>query len=315
MHSNNMTRFAGLVGAVLALCMAAARAAGEANPAPIDRAAERISVEQWRAARVAELTGEQGWLTLVGLFWLDNGANTFGRAASNHLVLEHPALAAQAGTFLLDAGSVRFSAYPGSGITHAGQAVATLAMVPDTEGEPTVVSSGPLRIWIIGRAGKLAVRVRDIDSPRRRRFTPIDYYPIDTAWVLDARFEPYEPHRRIRIVNILGLEADMDCPGAVVFQKDGREWRLDTVLENPDDATLFVMFADHTNGDATYGGGRFLRVPLPSGATTRVDFNKAYNPPCAFNDFSTCPLPPAQNRLALRVQSGEKTYRRGHAQR
>jgi len=178
-----------------------------------------------------------------------------------------------------------------------------------------VMSSGSLRIWIIGRSGKLGVRIRDIDSPRRREFAPIDYYPIDTGWVFTARFEPYEPHRHIRIVNILGLEQEMDCPGALVFSRDGQEWRLDAVLEDPHDQTLFVMFADRTNGNGTYGGGRFLRVPLPAGGTTRVDFNMAYNPPCAFNDFATCPLPPGQNHLALPVQAGEKVYGNGHGGR
>jgi uncharacterized protein (DUF1684 family) len=104
----------------------------------------------------------------------------------------------------------------------------------------------------------------------------------------------------------------MDCPGALVFNKDGRQWRLDAVLEDPHDQTLFVMFSDRTNGQGTYGGGRFMRVPLPAQGATRVDFNQAYNPPCAFNDFATCPLPPEQNKLALSVESGEKVWGNGH---
>ena len=305
-----MTRFPRIVG--LALLIACSARALEQTPAVIDPASEQTLVEQWRAARVADLTGDQGWLTLVGLFWLDKGDNSFGRASGNKLVLNHAALAPKAGKFVLDGGGVHFVANRGSGITHAGQPVTTLDMVPDSQSEPTVISSGALRIWIIERSGKLGVRIRDLDSAHRREFKSIDYYPVDAAWVLDARFEPYEPHRHIPIVNILGLESDMDCPGTLVFQKDGQEWRLDALLEDPHDDTLFVMFADRTNGDGSYGGGRFLRVPLPAQGTTRVDFNKAYNPPCAFNDFATCPLPPPQNRLALRVESGEKAYGKGH---
>lgn len=300
-----MTRFIALVGAVLAAAWCPWAAAA-------DGASEQVDVEQWRSARVADLTGEQGWLTLVGLYWLDPGDNSFGRAPSNHLVLKHPALAPYAGKFVLDGGKVRFIANRGSGITHAGQPVGSLDLVADSEGEPTVMSSGGLRIWIIGRAGKLGVRIRDLDSPRRRQFTGIDYYPVDTGWVFNARFEANEPHRHIPIVNILGLEEEMDCPGTLVFEKDGHEYRLDAVLEDPHDETLFVMFGDRTNGDGTYGGGRFVRVPLPAQGMTRVDFNKAYNPPCAFNDFATCPLPPPQNHLALRVESGEKVYRGLH---
>jgi uncharacterized protein len=297
-----MTRFIAFVGAALALAGGSwAVAAGSA-------AEEQTLVEKWRQERVADLTGEHGWLTLVGLLWLDKGENSFGRARSNHLVLDHPALAPRAGKFILDGNGVHFVAARGSSVTHAGQPVTSLDLVPDDQGEPTVMSSGPLRIWVIGRAGKLGVRIRDLQSRRLQEFKPIEYYPIDTGWVIEARFEPYEPHRRIPIVNILGLEEEMDCPGTLVFETDGQQWRLDAVLEDPHDQTLFVMFADRTNGSGTYGGGRFLRVPLPSGGTTRVDFNQSYNPPCAFNNFATCPLPPPQNHLALRVESGEKAY-------
>ena len=302
-----MTRFAAFVGAL----MLSTAVAGAAAPA-VDAITEQQSVEHWRAGRVAELTSDTGWLTLVGLFWLQKGDNSFGRAASNRLVLEHPALAAQAGIFEWDAAGVRFTANPGSHITHAGQAVSTIEMVMDTRGEPTVVSSGPLRFFIIERSGKVGVRVRDIDSPRRRNFAPIEYFPVGTDWVFNARFEPYEPHRHIRIINILGLEDEMDCPGALVFNKDGHEYRLDAALESPADQTLFVMFGDRTNGKGSYGGGRFLHTPLPSQGTVRVDFNQAYNPPCAFNNFATCPLPPEQNKLTVRVEAGEKAYGNGH---
>ena len=308
-----MTRFGAFVGVVLAMICNPWAAAAVDEPlrgAAIDSASEQAMVGQWRRERVADLTGEHGWLTLVGLFWLDQGDNSFGRAASNHLVLNHPALAPKAGTFTLDGRGVHFVAHRDSGITHAGASVTSLDLVPDNHGEPTVMSSGPLRIWIIGRANKLGVRIRDLASPRLREFKPIEYYPIDPSWVMEARFEAYEPHRHIRIVNILGLEEEMDCPGTLVFDRDGHEWRLDAVLEDPHDSTLFVMFADRTNGDGSYGGGRFLRVPLPEAARTRIDFNQAYNPPCAFNDFATCPLPPPQNRLALRVESGERAYGR-----
>lgn len=276
--------------------------------ATVDTTSEQTLVEQWRTARVADLTGEHGWLTLAGLFWLDKGDNSFGRTPANKLVFNHPALAPKAGKFVLDDQGVHFLASRGGGVTHAGQTVGALDLVADSHGEPTVMSSGPLRMWVIERAGKLGVRVRDLESPRLRDFKGIDYYPIDPSWVVDARFEPYTPHRHIPIVNILGLEEQMDCPGTLVFTKEGREWRLDALLESPGDQTLFVMFADPTNGHETYGGGRFLRVPLPEQEQTRVDFNQSYNPPCAFNDFSTCPLPPPQNHLALPVESGEKVY-------
>jgi len=299
-----MTRFIVLMGAALIACSQCAVA--------IDAAAERNTVEQWRAQRVAELTADDGWLTLVGLLWLEKGENAFGRARSNRLVLDHPAVRPVAGTFVQDSNGIRFIARSGSGISRGGQPVSSIEMVPDTRGDPTTLSMGSLRFFIIERSGRFAVRVRDLESPRRRHFTPIEYYPIDPSWAVDARFEPYQPHRKIRISTVLGTEEEMDSPGALLFNIDGREWRLDAILESPADKTFFVMFADGTNGSGSYGGGRFLHVPFPAQGVSRVDFNQAYNPPCAFNDFATCPLPPYQNRIALRIESGEKAYGNGH---
>lgn len=273
-----------------------------------DTRSEHASVEKWRTERVQELTSDTGWLTLVGLFWLDPGENTFGRASSNTLVLDHPNLADTAGTFVLEGDKVTFTAKAGSGITHGGEPVSTIDMVSDAKESPTVVSSGPLRFFIIERAGKFAVRVRDVASARRREFRGLQYFPISTDWVLDARFEPYEPHRTIRIVNILGMEEDMDSPGAVVFTRNGQEIRLDAVLDGAGATDLFIMFADGTSGHDTYGAGRFLHVPFATNGKITVDFNEAYNPPCAFNHFATCPLPPFQNRMTLKVTAGEKNY-------
>ena len=273
---------------------------------------ERADIEHWRSGRVAELTNETGWLSLVGLFWLSPGENTFGRAPSNTLVLDNPNLADTAGTFILTGDKVTFTAKPGSGITHGGQPVSTIELVSDAQESPTVVSSGSLRFFIIERAGKLGVRVRDLASPMRRDFKGLQYFPIATDWVFAARFEPYEPQRHIKIVNILGLEDDMVSPGAIVFTRNGQEVRLDTVLDGDDATDLFVMFADGTSGHDTYGAGRFLHVPFATDGKTVVDFNKAYNPPCAFNDFATCPLPPYQNRTKLKITAGEKKYAGGH---
>jgi uncharacterized protein len=299
-----MPRFIALVGAALMIWSRFAAA--------VDAPAETRKVEQWRAQRVAELTADDGWLTLAGLLWLQKGDNPFGRAHTNPLFLDHPALPPVAGTFTQDSSGVRFVAHPGSGITHDGQPVSTIQMVPDSRGKPTTLAKGPLRFFIIDRNGKFALRVRDLDSPRRRGYTPIQYYPIDAAWAVEARFEPYEPHRKIRISTILGYEEEMDSPGALVFNIDGRAWRLDAILEDPADKDFFVMFADGTNGAGSYGGGRFLHVPFPTQGVSLVDFNEAYNPPCAFNDFATCPLPPYQNHIALQITSGEKAYGNGH---
>jgi uncharacterized protein (DUF1684 family) len=179
-------------------------------------------------------------------------------------------------------------------------------------GKPTVLASGSLQFFVIERVGRLGVRVRDTQSPLRANFAGIQYFNIDPSWHIEARFEPYTPSRKIKIMNILGFEEDQECPGAIVFSKDGQEWRLDTVREEPQDTELFLMFADATSGYETYGAGRYMYIPLPVDNKVTVDFNKAYNPPCAFNNFATCPLPPRQNRLKLRVPVGEKTYGGAH---
>lgn len=278
----------------------------------VDPAQHRQDVEQWRAARLARLTADDGWLTLVGLYWLEAGPNRFGRAPDNALVLDHPALPAFAGTFTLADGEVSFTAAPGAVITHAGTPVTTLTLAPDTAGEPTVLESGTLSFYIIERAGKYGVRVKDRDSAARRDFRGLDYFPIDPSWVLEARVEPYDPPKKIPILNVVGLVEEMVSPGALVFEKDGQEYRLDAILETGV-TDWFVIFKDATNGHETYGAGRYLYVAPPVEGRTRIDFNRAYNPPCAFTDFATCPLPPPQNWLTgLRVTAGEKKYAGGH---
>lgn len=274
----------------------------------IDQAAEEKAIAEWRAGRIERLTGPTGWLTLVGLYWLKEGDNTFGRDAASALVLDHPAMPNTLGVFTLRDKQVTFTATPGSVVTQAGAAVQSIAMAPDTSGTPTVLESGSLQFFVLERAGQFGVRVRDTEHPARKSFKGFDYFPISTDWVFDAKFEAFDPVRYIDVVNVVGMTEKMVSPGAITFTKDGKRYRLDTILELPDDQELFIMFADETTARETYGAGRYLYIPMPKDGRTRIDFNKAYNPPCAFNDFATCPLPPRQNRLALRVEAGEKKY-------
>jgi uncharacterized protein len=294
---------------LLALATPASPQPGAAVSAPsTSDSAEQADIAAWRAQRVRSLTSEEGWLTLVGLFWLKDGDNSFGRSAGNALVLDNPSLPGAAGTFRLAAHQVRFVAQPGSNITHNGQPVSSIDLTSDAQGAPTVLECGSLRFFVIERVGNIGVRVRDLNNPRRVGFRGLSYFPVSADWVLNARFERYEPARHIRIVNVLGMEDDSLSPGALVFTRNGHEWRLDTVQESPDANELFIMFADGTSGHETYGGGRFMYIPVPQGDHAQLDFNRAYNPPCALNEFATCPLPPPQNRLKLRVEAGEKTY-------
>jgi uncharacterized protein (DUF1684 family) len=296
-----------MTGSAVALGVAALASAAISSP---DLAQERVNVEQWKAKRLASLTSDTGWLTLAGLYWLKPGENTFGRAKSNTLVLDNKSLAERAGSFVVKDQKVRFVARRGANVTHDGKPVSEIELASDLSSEPTILQSGTLSFYLIDRVGRLGVRVRDTESPHRKHFTGLQYFPIDDSWVVDARFEPYNPRKKVPIINILGMQEDMDAPGALVFTHEGKEYRLDVLLEGPADTELFIMFADGTSGKETYGAGRFMYVPLPSkDSLVRLNFNKAYNPPCAFNVFATCPLPPPQNKLmSVRVEAGEKTY-------
>ena len=168
------------------------------------------------------------------------------------------------------------------------------------------MSIGSLRWYIIKRDDKYGVRLRDIDANLRKEFKGIDTYPVNEDWKITAKFEAYNPPKTISIPSIIGtVEEDM-APGALVFEKDGKEYRLDPVVEGDE---FFIIFADETSGEETYGAGRFLYTAMPdSTGNVILDFNKAYNPPCAFTPYATCPLPPKQNYLKLRITAGEKKY-------
>ncbi len=299
-----------LIVLLVMFCGAATAAPGEegSSASPEHTAA----IMKWREQRLARLTAENGWLTLVGLFWLKPGENIFGRAPGNAIVLDHPQLPASAGTFLLEEARVRFDAAAAADITLEGKPVDSLVMNPDSSGAATVLASGTLRFFIIERGGRLGVRIRDVAHPLRTHFAGLEYFEIDDAWAMRARFHPYVPAKRIPIANVLGMVEDMESPGYLTFDADGQEWRLDALLEEKGAKSLFLMFADATSGRETYGAGRFMYVPLPVNGEVPLDFNLAYNPPCVFNEFATCPLPPRQNRLKLKVDAGERTYQGAH---
>jgi uncharacterized protein (DUF1684 family) len=288
--------------ATLSLCMAAAD----------DSQDDSARVAAWRAKRLASLTSETGWLTPIALYWLKEGENSFGSASTEAFSLDDAALPADTGSFVLTNGRVRYVAHGSSIMTWLGKPVTSVDLLSDANDKPTELVAGSLHFMLIERAGHLGIRVRDSVSPNRLQFKGLEYFPFRADWHVQAHFEPYVPEHRISIVNILGMTEEMTSPGAIVFERDGRSWRLDTILEAPGDDELFVMFSDATSGKQTYGAGRFLYVGLPHADRIDVDFNEAFNPPCAFTDFATCPLPPTQNQLALAVDAGELKYERKH---
>ena len=252
----------------------------------------QTEIAEWRNQREADLRRDGGWLTVTGLFWLREGANRFGTAAGNEIVL--PSGPAQAGVLELRKGKVTARVGGKESVIRA-----------DTD---DLVPVGRLRLYVIQRGDRYAIRLKDPDSPYLREFRGLDYFPAREDYRITARFVA-EP-RKIPIANIVGQSELDDSPGYAVFQLHGRQFRLYPVLEEPDAKSLFFIFRDETAGKETYGAGRFLDTDLPKDRKVVLDFNKAYNPPCAFTPYATCPLPPKENRITTRVEAGEKKY--GH---
>jgi uncharacterized protein len=270
-------------------------------------------IEKYRADRETRLRREDGWLTLVGLFWLDPGANSFGSAKTNKIVM--PAKApSQMGTLTLADGRVTLTPDPVATLSIAGKPVTSaVELLPDTsDSGPTRVDVGGMHFLVIKRGERYGIRVRDPENAARVHFKGLDYYAPDERWRVTARLEPHNPPKTIPITNIVGMTSQEASPGSLVFQLNGQTYRLDPIVEEGSD-NLFIIFRDATSRDTTYPAGRYLYAspPGPDGTVT-VDFNKAYNPPCAFTPFATCPLPPAQNRLPVRVEAGEKNYKEAH---
>ena len=268
-----------------------------------DGTSEQDRIAAWRKARVAELTADDGWLTLVGLHWLHDGVNYAGSAAGTDLPLPRDA-PAMLGTFTLVGGHVTFLASEGVTVTVDGKPFAA----GDVTLDKMLLASGSLRMLVIQRGPRIGLRVRDLANPARQEFKGIEAFPIDEAARVEARFEPFNPKKQVPIVNVLGDVIDTPSPGRLIFRLGDTEYALDALIDDPAEPDLFVIFRDRTNGSTTYPAGRYLHVPLPVAGKTMIDFNQAYNPPCAFTAFATCPLPPKQNWLKTAVEAGEKNY-------
>ncbi|MBS0581563.1 MAG: DUF1684 domain-containing protein [Proteobacteria bacterium] len=286
--------------------------ASSAVAASTDDADYRKEIETWRAKRVERLTAPNGWLSLVGLEWLKQGANTIGSARDNNIVIAKapPHL----GNIVLDRGRATFSLDPravnAAKIDGANQVGAEL--LDDSHEKPTLVSFGTANFHLIHRGEQFGLRIKDSAADTRVHFAGIDRFDIDPSWRIEATWEAYNPPREVEEGNILGQIDKVVVPGAATFERDGKTYKVEPIIENPGDTELFLVFADRTSGKETYGAARFLYADPPKNGRIVLDFNKAYNPPCAFTPYATCPLPTQQNRLDMRVTAGEKKYRGAH---
>ena len=270
-------------------------------------------IEQWNAARINALKQADGWLNLEGLFWLKKGVNSFGSSSVNDLVFDNAAFPKHVGDFIYDNGKVFWKASKTEKITikdKSGMDVAddgTLNLLTATEGSYT--SQWKDFVWIvIQREDKVGLRFRNLKAKTLLEFKGIERFPVDAKWRIKAKVIP-QNQNPLMIMNVLGQNTAQKHGGQLVFEIEGQTYRLDAIDEGG--IRLFVTFADATSGKTTYGSGRFIELEKPDAdGFTYIDFNKAYNPPCAFTEFATCPLPPPQNRLTIAIPAGEKKY--GH---
>ncbi len=269
-------------------------------------------IEEWRADREERLRKPDGWLSLVGLLWLEEGETRFGSAPENDLVFPPPAPEIW-GTFRRAGREVWVEFEEGSSDSGAGALAEQTLLAPDTTGEPTIVEHESLLFYVIERGDRIGIRLKDSASELLETFEGMESYPVDTVWRLDGRFVRYDEPKTVQVPNIIGGTLDATAPGRVEFSIGGADYQLEPTgdLSEPE-TPLFLVFGDETNGEETYGGGRFLYVdpPDPDGRVA-IDFNKAYNPPCVFTPYATCPLPRPENKLALRIEAGEKSFRGG----
>lgn len=266
-------------------------------------------VERWHAARIARLTAPDGWLSLVGLEWLKPGRNRVGGTADNDIVLAGAAPHLGAVEWA-DDGSLVVSLRSDAGATIDGEAKTGAVMLDDSHHSPTTVAFGSVSFIAIDRGGRKGLRVRDSEAATRSGFAGIDRFPVDPAWRIVADWLPLDPPFQLATGTVIGTIENYPAPGKAVFERDGQRFELYPVLEAPGDRQLFLIFADATSGKETYGAARFLYADMPRDGKIVLDFNKAYNPPCAFTPFATCPLAPPENRLGLRVTAGELKYRK-----
>ena len=236
------------------------------------------------------------------------GENHVGAHPANQVVLHGHEIPPRVASLWLKDGRVRLQPHDGVELLHAGAPVGEMTLEDDRDGQPTVLELGTQRLHLIRRGDRMGLRVRDTAAPALRHFAGMESFPVDPTWRIVARFEAAAPEATLEIVDITGTVSQLPNPGGVAFEREGSTWRI-SALPGEDDGSLWLIFGDATNGTDTYGGGRYLYTepPLPDRSVV-VDFNLAYNPPCVFSPHATCPLPPHQNRLALRIEAGERAY-------
>lgn len=281
---------------VLTLVLASPTVSGQTD-------AYRIAQAEWRMQREVNLRSDNGWLTMAALYFLREGANSFGASPLNDLVL--PEGPDSAGVFELRNREVFLRTPNGQTLSVNGEPVTSTQLYP-TEDRRRNITIGDLTMWVHYSGDRLAIRVSDKNSEIRTSFTGLKWFPVDEDYRVRGRFVPHDEPITVQLPNILGDIEPFTSHGSVVLTVNGQEMKM---LPMTSGRRLWFIFRDLTSGSETYPAARFLYADAPDDdGWTTVDFNQAYNPPCAFNPHTTCPLPPEPNRLGVRVEAGEKKY-------
>lgn len=279
------------VAMTLASCSSAPPPASQT----VDPTAHQKDVEKWRADRVARLTAEDGWLSLVGLFWITEGESRVGANPDFEVPLPAP-LPARVGTITLAKGKAHFKPAPGIDLKETD-------LHSDLVEGYEKLTLGTVNFYLIERGARFGIRVKDSKSPARTHFQGLDWFPVDSSWKVQAKFIP-SPHH-VKFETEVGVTEDGESPGFVEFERDGQKIRLEPVQEEDE---LFFVIRDATSGKTTYAASRFVYTGLAKDGIVEIDFNKAFNPPCVFTAYATCPLPPPMNRMTMAIEAGEKIY-------
>lgn len=260
-------------------------------------------VAEWKEDRVESLSSPTGWLRLAGMFWLEEGKNSFGSSSEVEIQFPEGTIDDLAGTFVLEDGIVTMRVEDGVEITHEGEPVTEITLYDGNDVKR--VEHGTLEWFVIVRDDITAIRLYNKENEKADSFRGFPAYPVDPKWARTAKYVPNPEGTTIPIINVLGQQIDTESPGVLEFTLDGKSYTLDGIVSS---TRLFIVLGDKTNKDETYQAGRYLYVDYPEEGSeyTIIDFNKVYNPPCAFNVYTTCQLPPQQNRLDIAVTAGEK---------
>lgn len=267
-------------------------------------------VNEWHQVRIDNLLGPEDWLKLAGLYELEDGTHSFGSDSTNDLVFP-PKAASSIGSIIKKDTTVTVKIESDVVVTHEEDTVSEITMTAGNARSGTVLKHGSLVWYLLDRRGDFYIRLVDEAHPNLEVFDGIERFPIDQKWKVKAEFKPFDEPKPITVPDVLNEGMPDTVYGTLEFKIDGEEYSLEPLNHPQKDEKFYIIFGDETNGESTYGGGRYIYIPTPDeNGMTYLDFNRSYNPPCVFTEFATCPLPPSQNRLPVAIPAGEKMYQK-----